>query len=70
MTAPAAVIEISKLSTRFGKHVVHSELDLEVRRETPFDFPRLTGQTVEKRTLPPARFPFKTIKQEQAAGTR
>ena len=25
------VIEISKLSTRFGDHVVHSELDLEVR---------------------------------------
>ena len=27
-----AVIEISKVSTRFGDHVVHSELDLEVRR--------------------------------------
>ena len=27
----AAVIEISKVSTRFGDHVVHSELDLEVR---------------------------------------
>jgi phospholipid/cholesterol/gamma-HCH transport system ATP-binding protein len=27
-----AVIEISKVSTRFGEHVVHSELDLEVRR--------------------------------------
>jgi len=27
-----AVIEISKLSTRFGNHVVHAELDLEVRR--------------------------------------
>ncbi|BAL27251.1 ABC transporter ATP-binding protein [Azoarcus sp. KH32C] len=26
------VIEISKVSTRFGDHVVHSELDLEVRR--------------------------------------
>ena len=26
------VIEISKLSTRFGDHVVHSELDLEVRQ--------------------------------------
>ncbi|MDO8466128.1 MAG: ATP-binding cassette domain-containing protein [Gallionella sp.] len=26
-----AVIEISKVSTRFGDHVVHSELDLEVR---------------------------------------
>jgi len=30
------VIEISKLSTRFGKHVVHSELDLEVRRGEVF----------------------------------
>ena len=28
----AAVIEISRVSTRFGDHVVHSELDLEVRR--------------------------------------
>jgi phospholipid/cholesterol/gamma-HCH transport system ATP-binding protein len=27
----AAAIEISKVSTRFGDHVVHSELDLEVR---------------------------------------
>jgi len=27
-----AVIEINKVSTRFGDHVVHSELDLEVRR--------------------------------------
>ena len=27
-----AVIEISKVSTRFGDHVVHSELDLEVHR--------------------------------------
>lgn len=28
----AAVIELSKVSTRFGAHIVHSELDLEVRR--------------------------------------
>jgi phospholipid/cholesterol/gamma-HCH transport system ATP-binding protein len=27
-----AVIEINKVSTRFGEHVVHAELDLEVRR--------------------------------------
>jgi phospholipid/cholesterol/gamma-HCH transport system ATP-binding protein len=27
-----AVIEVSKVSTRFGDHVVHSNLDLEVRR--------------------------------------
>jgi phospholipid/cholesterol/gamma-HCH transport system ATP-binding protein len=32
----AAVIEISKLSTRFGEHVVHSDLDLEVRRAEIF----------------------------------
>jgi len=31
-----AVIEISKVSTRFGDHVVHSELDLEVRRAEIF----------------------------------
>jgi phospholipid/cholesterol/gamma-HCH transport system ATP-binding protein len=31
-----AVIEISKLSTRFGDHVVHSEIDLEVRRAEVF----------------------------------
>src|SRR3990170_7099336 len=31
-----AVIEISKVSTRFGDHVVHSELDLEVRRAEVF----------------------------------
>lgn len=30
--AAAAVIEISKLSTRFGDHMVHAELDLDVRR--------------------------------------
>jgi phospholipid/cholesterol/gamma-HCH transport system ATP-binding protein len=30
------VIEVSKLSTRFGEHVVHSELDLEVRRAEIF----------------------------------
>jgi len=32
MHGSEAVIEISKLSTRFGDHVVHAELDLEVRR--------------------------------------
>src|SRR5471032_329778 len=31
-----SVIEISKVSTRFGDHVVHSELDLEVRRAEIF----------------------------------
>ena len=31
-----AVIEISKVSTRFGEHVVHAELDLEVRRAEVF----------------------------------
>ena len=31
-----AVIEISKLSTRFGDHVVHADLDLEVRRAEVF----------------------------------
>ncbi|PKO86743.1 MAG: ABC transporter ATP-binding protein [Betaproteobacteria bacterium HGW-Betaproteobacteria-12] len=31
-TAPAAVIEISQLTTRFGSHVVHDDLDLVVRR--------------------------------------
>ena len=31
-----AVVEISKVSTRFGDHVVHSELDLEVRRAEIF----------------------------------
>jgi phospholipid/cholesterol/gamma-HCH transport system ATP-binding protein len=30
------VIEISKVSTRFGDHVVHSEIDLEVRRAEIF----------------------------------
>ncbi len=30
------VIEISKLSTRYGEHVVHEELDLEVRRAEIF----------------------------------
>ena len=30
------VIEISKVSTRFGDHIVHSELDLEVRRDEIF----------------------------------
>lgn len=33
---PEAVIEISKLSIRFGEHIVHSELDLEVRRAEIF----------------------------------
>jgi len=32
----SSVIEISKMSTRFGSHVVHSELDLEVRRAEVF----------------------------------
>ena len=31
-----AVIEIQKVSTRFGEHVVHAELDLEVRRKEIF----------------------------------
>jgi phospholipid/cholesterol/gamma-HCH transport system ATP-binding protein len=31
-----AVIEINKVSTRFGDHVVHSELDLEVRQSEVF----------------------------------
>ena len=31
-----AIIEISKVSTRFGDHVVHSELDLEVHRNEIF----------------------------------
>lgn len=31
-----AVIEVSKVSTRFGDHVVHSELDLKVRRDEIF----------------------------------
>jgi phospholipid/cholesterol/gamma-HCH transport system ATP-binding protein len=31
-----SVIEISKVSTRFGDHLVHSELDLEVRRAEVF----------------------------------
>jgi len=30
--ANEAVIEISKVSTRYGEHVVHADLDLEVRR--------------------------------------
>jgi phospholipid/cholesterol/gamma-HCH transport system ATP-binding protein len=30
------IIEISKVSTRFGDHVVHSEIDLEVRRAEIF----------------------------------
>jgi phospholipid/cholesterol/gamma-HCH transport system ATP-binding protein len=31
-----AVIEVSKVSTRFGDHIVHSDLDLEVRRDEIF----------------------------------
>ena len=31
-----AVIELSKVSTRFGDHIVHSEIDLEVRRAEIF----------------------------------
>lgn len=31
-TSREPVIEISKLSTRFGDHVVHAEVDLEIRR--------------------------------------
>jgi phospholipid/cholesterol/gamma-HCH transport system ATP-binding protein len=34
--ADEAVIEISKVSTRFGDHLVHAELDLEVRRAEIF----------------------------------
>ena len=33
---PAAVIELSKVSTRFGEHVVHTAIDLEVRRAEIF----------------------------------
>lgn len=36
MANDAPVIEISKVSTRFGEHVVHSELNLEVRRAEIF----------------------------------
>jgi phospholipid/cholesterol/gamma-HCH transport system ATP-binding protein len=34
--ADEAVIEISKVSTRFGEHLVHREIDLEVRRAEIF----------------------------------
>lgn len=34
--ADAAVIEMSKVSTRFGDHVVHTDVDLEVRRAEIF----------------------------------
>ena len=34
--APETIIEINKLSTRFGDHVVHADLDLEVRRKEIF----------------------------------
>lgn len=33
---PATVIEISRLSTRFGEHIVHNEIDLEVQRAEIF----------------------------------
>jgi phospholipid/cholesterol/gamma-HCH transport system ATP-binding protein len=36
MPSEEPVIEISKLSTRFGSHVVHQDLDLEVRRTEIF----------------------------------
>ena len=35
-SALETIIEINKLSTRFGEHVVHSDLDLEVRRKEIF----------------------------------
>ena len=36
-TPPAeVVIELSKVSTRFGEHVVHAEVDLQVRRAEVF----------------------------------
>jgi phospholipid/cholesterol/gamma-HCH transport system ATP-binding protein len=35
-SSPEAVIEISKVSTRFGDHVVHTEINLEVRRSEIF----------------------------------
>lgn len=31
-----AIIELSKVSTRFGSHVVHDEIDLDVRRAEIF----------------------------------
>ncbi len=34
--ANAPVIELSKVSTRFGAHVVHTEIDLQVRRSEVF----------------------------------
>ena len=34
--SPAAVIEMRKVSTRFGEHVVHTDIDLEVRRAEIF----------------------------------
>src|SRR4030067_300548 len=43
VAADEAVIEISKVSTRFGSHVVHSELDLEVRRSEVFALVRGSG---------------------------
>ncbi len=36
MANDSPVIEISKLTTRYGEHVVHEELDLEVRRAEIF----------------------------------
>jgi len=47
--ANKAVIEISKLSTRFGDHVVHSDLDLEVRRAEIFAL--IGGSGAGKSTL-------------------
>ncbi|MDO8769933.1 MAG: ATP-binding cassette domain-containing protein [Burkholderiaceae bacterium] len=35
-STPEAVIEISKVSTRFGDHVVHTDISLEVRRAEIF----------------------------------
>jgi len=35
-SSAAAIIELRKLSTRFGSHVVHAELDLEIRRDETF----------------------------------
>ncbi len=34
--ADAAVIELSKVSTRFGEHVVHTQIDLQVRHSEVF----------------------------------
>jgi phospholipid/cholesterol/gamma-HCH transport system ATP-binding protein len=47
--AEEQVIEISKVSTRFGDHVVHSELDLDVRRKEIFAL--IGGSGAGKSTL-------------------